>query len=121
MDEAHFLTALRYVEQNPVRAGLVEEPGDWTWSSVRAHLRRRTDKLTDRRLATGLVDDWAAFLAVSEPPERLEALRSAVRTGRPAGDVAFVAGLEERLGVRLRRRQPGRKPGTEDVSGDAAP
>jgi putative transposase len=33
-DDAHFLTVCRYVERNPVRAGLVGEPGDWLWSSA---------------------------------------------------------------------------------------
>jgi REP element-mobilizing transposase RayT len=32
-DEAHLLTAAAYVVLNPVRAGLVDRPGDWPWSS----------------------------------------------------------------------------------------
>lgn len=36
MDEPHFVTALRYVALNPVRARLVAKPGDWRWSSMRA-------------------------------------------------------------------------------------
>ena len=39
MDEAHLLTAVRYVSLNPVRARLVRRAQDWTWSSVRAHSR----------------------------------------------------------------------------------
>jgi putative transposase len=30
--------AIKYVEQNPVRAGLVNRAEDWTWSSARAHV-----------------------------------------------------------------------------------
>jgi putative transposase len=44
-DERYWLTCLRYVEQNPVRAGMVEAPGDYQWSSYRAH-------------AGGKWDDW---------------------------------------------------------------
>ena len=36
-DERYWLTCLRYVEQNPVRAGMVEAPGDYAWSSYAAH------------------------------------------------------------------------------------
>jgi REP-associated tyrosine transposase len=35
-DDASFLGTCRYVIQNPVRAGLVDEPGAWRWSSYRA-------------------------------------------------------------------------------------
>lgn len=36
-EERYFLTCLRYIELNPVRAGLVRDPGDYKWSSFRAH------------------------------------------------------------------------------------
>ena len=45
MDEDHLLTAARYVELNPVRAGLVQAPSRYRWSSAAAHLRRRDDVL----------------------------------------------------------------------------
>ena len=45
MDEDHLLTAARYVELNPVRAGLVQAPGRYRWSSAAAHLRGRDDAL----------------------------------------------------------------------------
>jgi putative transposase len=38
LDDAHFWTALCYVERNPVAAGLVEKPWEWAWSSARTHL-----------------------------------------------------------------------------------
>ena len=38
-DDAHFATVCRYVELNPVRAGLVGESGEWLWSSVRKDCR----------------------------------------------------------------------------------
>lgn len=37
MDELHTLNALRYVERNPVEAGLVAEGSDWSWSSAAFH------------------------------------------------------------------------------------
>ncbi len=38
MDEAHLISAVRYVAINPVRARLAVRAEDWPWSSVRAHL-----------------------------------------------------------------------------------
>ena len=38
VQKSHYLlTCLRYIEMNPVRAGLVKDPGDYRWSSYRAH------------------------------------------------------------------------------------
>ena len=48
LDERHGWEALRYVELNPVRAGLVEHPAEWRWSSAGAHLTGADD--------TGLID-----------------------------------------------------------------
>ena len=36
-EDHYFLTSLRYIELNPVRAGMVKNPGDYRWSSFRAH------------------------------------------------------------------------------------
>lgn len=33
-DERHFREAVRYIEENPVAAGMVESPGDWPWSTA---------------------------------------------------------------------------------------
>jgi putative transposase len=36
-EDRYLLTCLRYIELNPVRAGMVRKPGDYRWSSFRAH------------------------------------------------------------------------------------
>ena len=36
-DAEYFLSCLRYIELNPVRAGMVKDPGDFRWSSYRIH------------------------------------------------------------------------------------
>ncbi len=38
MDERHLLSAARYIELNPVAAGMVRKPEDYPWSSARTHL-----------------------------------------------------------------------------------
>ncbi len=46
-DDEHYNRAVRYIEQNPVKAGLVSDPRDWRWSSARF----RSEALcSDRRL-----------------------------------------------------------------------
>lgn len=45
LDAEHLIAAARYVELNPVRAGLTEQAADWPWSSAKAHLAGRDDGL----------------------------------------------------------------------------
>ena len=71
MDDGHLMRCARYVEQNPVRARLVERARDWRWSSARAHLKGGDDGLVRVRPLLKHVDDWSAYLG-----ERLTARRS---------------------------------------------
>ncbi|NBB13813.1 transposase [Caulobacter sp. SLTY] len=94
MDEGHLAAAVRYVELNPVRAGLVASPADWPWSSARAHLARAPDGLTAIDPMLDRFPDWEDFLGVDLSAPDLAAIRSAERTGRPLGARDFVARLE---------------------------
>ena len=109
MDEAHLLAAVRYVERNPVRAGLCSQAEYWTWSSARAHLRGRNDELVDVSPMRGRVKDWRCYLSGENSADSLENLRRHTRTGHPAGDKVFLEKLETLTGRRLRRRKPGPK------------
>jgi putative transposase len=110
MDEGHMLAAARYVELNPVRAGLARQARDWRWSSARAHLAGRDDGLVTVAPLLELVPDWRGFLAGGLEEDALEVLRRHARTGRPLGAPAFLERLEARLGRALRPGKRGRKP-----------
>ncbi len=109
MDEPYLLAAARYVELNPVRAKLVARAADWRWTSARAHLAGRDDRLVEVAPLLAMIDDWRAFLDSGLPEEQLRELRNHARTGRPLGDVAFLERLETLVGRVLRPRKPGRK------------
>ena len=101
MDEAHFVRAARYIELNPVRAGLVKRPEAYRWSSARVHLRRvETDALDTGEQAAEIVGDWGEFLRQGEDVEDRDVLRR-LSTGRPWGSRAFVRWLERKTGRRL--------------------
>jgi putative transposase len=110
MDEAHTYECGRYVELNPVRAGLAEGAEGWKWSSARAHLSGKDDELVKVRPLLEMVGEWGEYLSSGMDGEAAEALRRHERTGRPLGDDRFVEGLEKRLGRSLRRQRPGPKP-----------
>jgi len=110
MDGAHFITGVRYVSLNPVRARLVAKAEDWPWSSVRAHLAGRDDALVAVKPVLDVVGDFRALLAPDRADEEhFQMVRCAERVGRPLANADFVADLERRLGRPIARRAPGRK------------
>lgn len=111
LDPASSFRAARYVELNPVRAGLVAEAVDYPWSSARAHVLGEPDPLlSPQRPFPGAGADWADWLRRGVTPEHLETLRANTSTGRPTGSPEFVRQLEEALGRRLRTGPPGPSP-----------
>ena len=110
MDDTYLLACARYVELNPVRATLARRARDWRWSSARAHLVGRDDRLAIVRPLLDLVPDWAAFLRAGLPEDDREAVRASERTGRPLGCAKFVTRLVKRLKRKLARQRPGPKP-----------
>jgi putative transposase len=110
MDESHLLMAARYIERNPVRAGLVRTPAKYAWSSVHAHLAGKDDGLVSVKPLLELVADWPAFLRAGDDDNDLQTLSRHERTGRPAGDGKFIARLEKRLQRVLKKQKPGPKP-----------
>lgn len=110
LDESHLIAAVRYIERNPVRAGLCARPEDWRWSSVHAHLTTVRDDLVNTAPMCQRISDWRNYLFENDDPGVLDSLRVHTRTGRPAGDEQFVDKLEVLTGQRLRRRRPGPDP-----------
>lgn len=87
MDAAHLAIAVRYIENNPVKAGLVGSAEQWSWSSARAHISGAPDGLTDLEHEFP-VTNWRAYLADGvEASERDDELESAIRSGRPLGRI----------------------------------
>lgn len=115
MDEEHLMAAARYVALNPVRARLVEQAGDWRWSSVAAHLSGRDDALVSVRPLLDRCAGRFTDLIETAPPgeaEALSALRAAETIGRPLGPAAFLDRLASLTGRDPRPKRRGRKPKT---------
>jgi putative transposase len=108
MDETHLLTAVRYVEMNPVTAKMVERPEDYPWSSARAHLEGKDDDLAKVEPLLEMVGDWRSFLTPLSDQDS-ELLQKHERTGRPLGDALFIEHLEQTTGRILHPQKPGPK------------
>jgi putative transposase len=108
MDEPHLLSAMRYVELNPVRARLVERPEDWRWSSARAHLSGEPDMLTYIQAGRALVNDWQAFLDDGLHPDAHATIQAGERNGRALGSAKFKSEIESATGRDMTVRPRGR-------------
>ncbi|MGA3096499.1 MAG: transposase [Bryobacteraceae bacterium] len=120
VEEAAEWRVIRYVEQNPVRAGMVERAAEYGWSSARAHAGMEASAMLDcewweRRC---IAKSWQAVL--EESGEEAAAIRLATYSGRPYGSAMFVRALETQLGRRLERRKGGRPPKRPEESAQMA-
>jgi putative transposase len=80
-DERHFLSVLRYVEANPVRARLVRRAEEWPWSSLALRVDG-DDRLCDP-LPYQLPADWLDIVNSPQSLIELERIRTTERRGRP--------------------------------------
>ncbi len=118
MDDAHMMTAVRYVENNPVAAGLVARAEEWDWSSARSHCtgkRLRHDPLTDVKALSPHVRNWRAFLRggmeAADEAAVQDAIESRLRTGRPLASPDWIESAEATMNRALGPQKRGPKPG----------
>ena len=112
MDEPYLLGCARYVERNPVRAGLCSRPREYPWSSAAAHLAGKDDVLVKTKPLLKLVPSWAKHLSADTDEETIRRLHRHEATGRPVGSDRFLTRLEKIVGRPLRPQRPGRKKKT---------
>lgn len=104
LDHQHLLAAGRYVERNPVVAGMVGKPQEYPWSSCRYHCRwKERDPLVREPVLPEMVTDWSDFVAEFDS-EEAKKIRRQTRSGRPLGDERFFLQVE---GMTKRTLRPG--------------
>ena len=106
MDDAHLMVAARYIENNPVKAGVVARAEDWRWSSARAHIGGQSDGLTDTQALGRHIVNWRAMLAGGL--EASDHIETALKTGRPLGTAQWIAQMAADLGTSFAPAQMGR-------------
>jgi len=109
LGESHLYEAIRYVENNPVRAKIVKKAEGWEWSSAKAHLNKGKSTLGLEKIDDYIsVSDWKQYLVEREDEAVLSKIRSNTLTGRPSGKASFVQKIEKMFGKRLRPLPEGR-------------
>jgi putative transposase len=118
-EDEHLLTVLRYVERNPLRAGLVARAEEWRFGSLYVRTQGTVDQkqlLTDSPIP--LARSWVDQVNRPQTEAELAALRSSVVRGRPFGGAAWSTKVGRQLGLEhtFRSRGRPRKAGVRDGS-----
>lgn len=116
-ESAHYVIACyRYIELNPVRAGMTDHPAGYLWSSYAVNAGMRVDPLIRPHSEYAALGQHgarhAAYRALFEGAvdERLQqAIRDATNSGYPLASEAFKARLAAPHGARMQRGRPGPK------------
>lgn len=112
LDGPYFWAVMRYVELNPVRAGMVQRAEDYPWSSAGAHCGQHKDPLlsSDPRWNRQIegIGDWSAWLKQGCATHELAVIRTNGARCLPCGSDSFIESLEAVAGRHLRERPRGR-------------
>jgi putative transposase len=110
LDEQHLFAALRYVERNPVRAGMVAVPWNYPWSSAAWHAGKKGQDplIKDDRVLRKWIGPWDRFLLGDDDQNFIEQIRRESHVNRPVGSDTFIKELENKYETRLLRKRPGR-------------
>lgn len=99
----YLLTCLRYIELNPVRAGMVKDPGDYHWSSYRCHAFGTRSQMWHRHpqyldlgdTATKRQNEYRRLIRQKLPAEVIAKVRHCANTGLVLGTEQFREQVEK--------------------------
>ncbi|MFH1878067.1 MAG: transposase, partial [Candidatus Omnitrophota bacterium] len=112
LEHEHINSAVRYVERNPVRAGLVKKAWKWEWSSAAFHAGetgKSVVELSDMAEIMNLKGiDWKEYVTDKDDPQEMDEIRKCTMLGRPWGGSGFTKALSKILGFSVSTRKKGR-------------
>ncbi len=123
--ETYLLTCMRYIELNPVRANMVNDPSQYRWTSYRQNgLGQKDTRITPHPLYTALAAGETARQAAYRTlfrsqldEEAIADIRLALSQGQPLGNDRFSETMCEAAGIRRSRKRPGRPVVMPDHTG----
>ena len=123
--ESYVLACYRYIELNPVRAGMVKHPREYRWSSYRANAEGKSSGLVcphRQYLRLGRDDgerhaSYRALFSTQLDEQIVQSIRDATTGGYVLGNRRFQGQVAEALGRRVVRGKAGRP--AQAAAGDA--
>lgn len=117
--ERYLLEVYKYIELNPVRAGMVEDPGEYRWSSYQVNALGKPSELCSPHQeylslgkdTTSRQNNYRNLFALHVDVELLEEIRDSTHKGMAVGNDLFKEELESLTGRRLKSKKRGRPVG----------
>jgi putative transposase len=116
-EDRHLINVLRYVERNPLRAGLVQQAEDWQWSSMYTRLHGTPEAkafLADWPVETPSA--WTKFVNSPQTDAEEQAIKLSIGRSRPYGSPAWTERTAKSLGLLSSLRRPGRPEKAEKIA-----
>jgi putative transposase len=106
LDDEHLLNAIKYVEQNPVKAFMVKHPWDYKYTSCLKRLNLvKEDILLSSHNIISSIENYKEFL---EEDNKIDLIKEKTRTGKPCGDEEFYNKIKEITGIDYTNKKAGR-------------
>ncbi len=122
--DSYLLSCMRYIELNPVRAAMVDDPAHYRWNSYRSNaLGRVNERLTPHPVLLALganekdrQDAYRALFRASLDQDAIDDIRLALNQNQPLGNSRFTATIAQVTGERREARPRGRPRKETSVS-----
>ena len=110
VDKENYLwTVARYIEQNPIRSGIVDKEEEYPYSSARAHITGMADKVLGEEIfGEEGRREYVDFLHSHVSDEEINKIRYSTRSNFPFGNETFVKVIGQSLGINLIKQPRGR-------------
>ncbi len=113
-DNTYYLTVMRYIEANPVRAEIVKEAADWKWSSFAVRQGRESPvKLAKGPLS--LPSDWENLVRCQIDPKSLEQINKSINRSCPLGEIDWIKKTAKKMNLESTLRNRGRPKKVPDT------
>jgi len=114
--EEYLPACSRYIELNPLRAGMVTDPAEYKWSSYGFKILGKKDLVVDLHpsyFALGKNEQerqkaYAEYVLGTVPEYEIKLIRDALQRGQLTGNDRFRIEIEKKFGVRISNKKPGR-------------
>lgn len=103
----HLLTVLRYIERNPLRAGLVDRAEAWRWSSLALRAQDPRTKLL-APCPVKLPHNWPTLVNRPQSEAEVQGVRKSIKRGTPLGSAVWQRRTADKLGLESTLRPRGR-------------
>ena len=104
----YYLTVMRYIESNPLRAKFVQSSKDWQWSSLAIRQGKKKEGLVLSNGPMALPKNWLGLVDILSKETDLKKLENCIRRGSPCGSDVWVTRTANRLELESTLRPRGR-------------